>query len=316
MCVLLTMASPTVARRSASRLEPTNACEFYAQCASESRLIYSHDPEVRQNGPMVTTVATLALAALVTGLSLAGVLFPEVIYPTESLRASLAPNDLQNLLVGLPALLVSLVLFRRQDARRVRTHRPLGVLLLPGAIFYLTYNYLVYLFALPQGLPLLGSGLIVAGSLYTLVNAGTAVDWASIGRAAEARAPARVAGGVAAVMGIAFLLRAAGLLLGPAAGMEVIPDAELALNLTDLLVSPAWILAGALLVLKRPAGFSLSIAVLFQASLLFLGLIVLLLVRPSMTDVPFDLGELLAVCVLGLLAFLPFAVLVALYRRS
>jgi hypothetical protein len=265
---------------------------------------------------MATTVVTASLAVLVAGLSLAGVLFPEVVYTTGAVRAALAPSDLQNLLVGLPALVVSLLLSRRRKSadRNSQMDPPVGKLLLPGALFYLTYNYLVYLFALPQGVALLGATLIVAGSVYTLIHVGVSMNWASaaqstVGSVAE-RVPTRIAGGLTALMGIAFLFRAAGLLLGSAVGTEVIADAELGLNLTDFLVSPAWILAGGLLLWKRPAGFGLSVAALFQASLLFLGLIVLLLVRPALTDVPFDLGELISVCVLSLLAFVPFAVLV------
>lgn len=271
---------------------------------------------------MITTVATALLAGLVAGLSLAGVLFPNAVYATGGLRAALAPSDFQNLLVGLPALVASLLLSSRRKGagRDSRMDPPIGTLLLPGAVFYLTYNYLVYLFALPQGVALLGATLIVAGSVYTLIHVGVSMNWASAaqstGGSVAERVPARIAGGATALMGIVFLLRAAGFLLGPAVGMKVIPDAELGLNLTDFFVSPAWILAGGLLVWKHPAGFSLSVAALFQASLLFLGLIVLLLVRPALTDVPFDLGELIAVCILSLLAFVPFLVLVALRRRS
>jgi hypothetical protein len=54
--------------------------------------------------------ASLVVAILVAFLSIAGHLFQEAVYPTEELRQSFVANDVVNLLIGLPILLVSMAL--------------------------------------------------------------------------------------------------------------------------------------------------------------------------------------------------------------
>ena len=52
-------------------------------------------------------------AALMTLLSIAGLLRPSRLYPTEALLQSCMPNDVINLVIGLPILLGSMWLARR-----------------------------------------------------------------------------------------------------------------------------------------------------------------------------------------------------------
>ena len=78
-----------------------------------------------------------------TAASLGGLLFPSAIYQTDELLRTFLANDQVNLLVGLPVLLVSLWLARRGNL--------VGLLSWPGALLYITYNYLAYLFGIPFG---------------------------------------------------------------------------------------------------------------------------------------------------------------------
>ena len=45
---------------------------------------------------------------------------------------------------------------------------------------------------------------------------------------------------------------------------------------------------------------------LFQASMLFVGLIVFLLLQPVLTDAPFAVADVAVVFVMGLVCFVPF----------
>ena len=54
-------------------------------------------------------------------------------------------------------------------------------------------------------------------------------------------------------------------------------------------------------------GSSEGLGLLFQASMLFIGLIVLLMVQPFVTGAPFALIDVLVTFVLGLVCFVPFA---------
>ena len=65
--------------------------------------------------------------------SLAGLLFQSSIYPTYELRSAFLANEVINLLIGLPILLGSMGLTRRGSLA--------GLLLWPGALLYILYNY-------------------------------------------------------------------------------------------------------------------------------------------------------------------------------
>lgn len=102
-----------------------------------------HTFQSRRLSPVFTL--TLVIAGLTTGLSLAGLLFPMSMYPTDELRLSFIANDVINLVIGLPVLLGTLWLARRGQLP--------GLLGLPGALFYVTYNAIAYAAAMPLTWP-------------------------------------------------------------------------------------------------------------------------------------------------------------------
>lgn len=77
---------------------------------------------------------SLAVALLMAAASLAGLLAPHALYPTEELHRSFVSNDVVNLALGLPLLLGALAL--------TKPDRLLGLLFWPGALLYVTYNYI------------------------------------------------------------------------------------------------------------------------------------------------------------------------------
>ena len=79
---------------------------------------------------------TYILLVLMTILSAASFLLPEVFYPAESQRLTFLTNDLVNLIVGVPLFILVLNLIRKE--------RLIGLILWPGALFYVIYNYLAY----------------------------------------------------------------------------------------------------------------------------------------------------------------------------
>jgi hypothetical protein len=95
----------------------------------------------------LATVFTLLMVvdALMTALSLAGLLFAMVMYPDEELRQSFIANDVVNLVIGLPVLLWALWFACRGKLP--------GLLGLPGTLFYETYNSIAYAAAMPLTWP-------------------------------------------------------------------------------------------------------------------------------------------------------------------
>ena len=92
-------------------------------------------------GNLVTIqILSLLIAILMTVASVAGLFARASIYPTEELVQSFVPNDVVNLFIGLPILLGSMYL---------AWHGKLvGLLCWPGALFFVTYTYLAYVFAM------------------------------------------------------------------------------------------------------------------------------------------------------------------------
>ncbi|UCH11817.1 MAG: hypothetical protein JSU61_13430 [Fidelibacterota bacterium] len=67
--------------------------------------------------------SSLVIAALLAIASAVGLLYQDIIYPTDELLPSFVPNDVVNSFIGL--------------------------LFWPGALFFVLYNYVIYVFAMP-----------------------------------------------------------------------------------------------------------------------------------------------------------------------
>lgn len=63
----------------------------------------------------------------------------------------------------------------------------------------------------------------------------------------------------------------------------------------DFLTIPAWIIGGALLWRRRPLGYVAGAGLLFQASMLFVALIIVLLAQPVLTGSPFALADVIVI---------------------
>ena len=239
--------------------------------------------------------ASLVVALLMAILSIAGLLFQEAVYPTEELRQSFVANDVVNLLIGLPILLVSMALARRGKL--------IGLLFWPGALFFVVYNAIAYVFALPAGWPFLLYLLLLALAVYTLIGLVASIDADAVQARLAGKVPERLAGGVLMGLGVLFLLRGIGVI---AAATEPLPRTELAVLVADFLTIPAWILGGALLWRRQALGYVAGVGLLFQASMLFVGLIIFLLLQPILTDAPFAVADVAVVFVMGLVCFVPF----------
>jgi hypothetical protein len=84
--------------------------------------------------------AAFALSSVVAGmlaaLSLARLLFPGSLYPTDDLRRASIPTDVVNLVIGLPVLLGAMALARRGNM--------LGLLFWPGMLLFVIYHAVAF----------------------------------------------------------------------------------------------------------------------------------------------------------------------------
>lgn len=243
------------------------------------------------------------LIAILTGIaSIAGLLYPETLYASHAVRQSSVANDVITLLVGLPILFITMWLAWRGKL--------VGLLLWPGALLYGLYNYTAYLFSTPFAGMFPLYLLIVTLSLYTIIMLVASIDAAAVKQQLAGNVPERLAGGVLAFMGIAFAILAMSTLIGASFDQNRQPASELAVFVADFLVTGAWIIGGLLLWRKQPLGYVGGAGLLFNATMLFIGIIGIVILQAIMNELPFPLADVLTLLVMGSICIIPFILFV------
>jgi hypothetical protein len=245
---------------------------------------------------------SLVIAALLTIASVAGLLYQTILYPTDELLQSFVPNDVINLFIGLPILLGSMWLARRGKL--------IGLLFWPGALFYVFYTYIVYVFSMPLNVAFLLHLTLLTLSAYTLIGLVGCIDGKVVQHQLTGAVPERAGGDVLAGFGFLFFLRASAVMVNAILNQTPVAGAELALNVADFIIAPALVIGGVLLWRCEAFGYVTGLGLLFQASMLFIGLIFILILRPFITSAQFVLSDVLVVFVMGLVCFIPFALFV------
>jgi len=235
-------------------------------------------------------------------MSVWGLVAPHSLYPSQILVQSYQVNDAVNLLVGLPALALSLGWVRRG--------RLIGLLFWPGALLYVLYNYLAYVFGLPFHWFSLNFLALVLLSAALLVDLLRHIDHPAVQTTLSGKVPVRLAGWLLMVFGVGFFLRAVGPVLGALVDKTSLPVSEAGVLVADLICSLLWAAAGLFLVRRKPFGYGSSLGFLYALSMLFLGLILLMLLQPVMTAAPLDLGGLVVIVVMSLVCLIPFGLFV------
>jgi len=256
----------------------------------------SVDLPIRGNLTLVYTFS-LVVALIVGGVSVAGILYPTQIYPTDEFLQTFVPTDIVKLFIGLPILLGSMWLAWRG--------RLIGLLFWPGALFYVVYSYLICVFALPLGWMLLLHLVLVMVSFYTLNALLATIDGEMVQRQLTGKVPERLAGGILTVFGFSFLLLATGVIINSIINLANLPITELALQKADFLVTPTWLIGGVLLWRRNALGYVVGIGLLFQSSMLMISLLVIILLKPILNAGPFVLSDFVYIFVFSLTCFVP-----------
>ena len=243
--------------------------------------------------------ASVVVAVLMAAASLAGLLLQSRIYPSEALLDAFLPNDVANLLIGLPMLVVSMGLARRGSLA--------GLLLWMGAIFFALYGYLIYVLAMPLDALTVVYLAVVLASSYALAGLVAGVDGQAVRRRLLGSVPERLAGGVLVGLGGLFSVQASVAVLGALVGEAPVLRTDLALHIADAVISPVWVVGGVLLWRRVGLGYVAGLGLLFQASMLFVGLLVVLVLQPFLTTKPFPLVDVVVVLAMGSICFVPLA---------
>jgi hypothetical protein len=244
----------------------------------------------------------LFVAALMAFLSAAGLLFQPIFYSTQELRRTFVSNDVVNLLIGLPSLLISFALAKRKKL--------IGILLLPGALLYITYNYITYSVATWTSAPSFFYIALVGLSTCSAFQSFTHMDKQGIQQKLRGSVPERFAGGVLTVFGLLFFFRGIGQVYSAFANSTSLAAPEMSVVYADLLITPLWILGGLSLWQRQAFGYAAGAGLLFQASMLFVGLLAFFILQPFLTGVPFPAVDFVVILIMGMIFFVPFGLFV------
>lgn len=251
----------------------------------------------------LSTAARFSLVtAVLQGLAaLMGLLLPTLTYPTEELRRAFLANDVVTLLIGLPILLIAMYLAQCDNL--------VGLLFWPGALGYVFYNAIAYVVAMPLSLAGASNLALVLLSAYTITRLLSGMQAEAIRARLAGHIPARLCGGVLTGFGALFFVMAAAKVAGHFSGQTVLPWAEVAVQISDLCVTPTWVVGGILLWRKRPLGYITAAGLLFQASMLFIALLVFFLLQPLVAGTPFPVEDFVVIAVMSLVCLVPFGLL-------
>jgi len=247
-------------------------------------------------------ILSLIVASLLVLTSVYGILFGSTIYPTDELFNNFISNDVVNVLIGFPIIVASLILTLRGKL--------VGLLFWSGALLFLLYNYLIYLLAMPLNWVVLLYLTLIALSLYTIISLVTSIDGKIVRQRLIGEVHERLSGAILVAMGVLFMLQAGGAIVDAFINQIQITGLEFAVHVADFSISPFLVIGGILLWRRKELGYVSGLGLLFQASMLFIGLIVFLIIQPLLTQTAFILFDVLVVSIMGLICFIPFALFI------
>jgi hypothetical protein len=261
-------------------------------------------------------VASLVMGVLVALVSVIGTAFGSLYSAdpatvsgiTASTAGVLVPgfraHDAFNLVVGLPLLLSALWLARRGSL--------VGLLLWPGALYYLLYTYAIYLVGAPFGPLFLAYVALVGLSAFTLLGLVASVDGEAIRQRLGGVVPARTVGGLLVALALLTLAQdSIGVFTTAFASSASIEPVARRVWTADLAVEvPATLAGGVLLWRRAPLGYVAGAGLLLQFGLTPVALAAILALQPRFTGGPVDAGTIVGVLVFAAVCFAPITLFV------
>ena len=245
-------------------------------------------------------ILSLIIALIVAIVSVIGVLYQKSIYPTENLLHTFVPNDILNLIAGLPFLLISIWLTWRGKL--------IGLLCWPGAIFYIIYVYFPYIICVPFNILFLPYLILFSLSIYTLIGIIVSIDGAAVKNYVSDTVPAKISGGILIGLSVLTVLRQIGLIINALINKMVIDPQELAHWIDEFSIgSPAMFIGGLFLWKKKPLGYVVGAGLFIVYGILSLGLIPFLAVQSHLKNTSIDIYAIIILIVMAVICLIPFA---------
>ncbi|HEX3045113.1 MAG TPA: hypothetical protein VHY08_10180 [Bacillota bacterium] len=252
-----------------------------------------------KNDIRILYVLSLIIAFMVAFVSVIGILYPKSIYPSEDLFHTFFPNDIVNLIAGLPFLLISLWLAGRGKL--------IGLLCWPGAIFYVLYVYFPYIICVPFNILFIPYLVLFSLSIYTLIGIVAIIESNVVSQQLSGNVSARISGGILIGLAVLSISRQSALMVNTLINKTIMAPQLLAQCIDDFTLLPVLFLGGFFLWKKKPLGYVAGAGLLIVYGVLSLGLIPLLVIQSSLKNKPLDISAIIIVAVMALICLIPFA---------
>ena len=232
--------------------------------------------------------------------SVVGLLYQNTIYPSDKILQSFFPNDVVNLVIGLPILLGSMWLARRGKL--------IGLLCWPGALFYVLYIYVLYVLGVPFSVLFLPYLVLLTLCMCTMIGIIASIDGEAVQQRLTGVVLARTSGGILAGLAILIIVRQIALIVMALTSKAIVDTQELALWIDDFTVAcPALLVGGFLLWRRKTLGYVVGAGLLLTYGALSVGLIPVMVFQARFTDSPIDVVGIVVLLVMAAICFTPFA---------
>lgn len=239
-------------------------------------------------------IGSIVVAVLMTIVSVAGLVDWNRTYP--GVDAALLPlfvgQDALNLLVGLPILVGSMWLARRGAL--------MGLLLWPGALFYVLYDYGYYVLGAPFNAFFLIYIALMTLSAYAMIGIVVSIDSAAVHARLAETVPARLVGLFISGLAVLFTALWSAISVSAVASgaqLDLVPRVVTIMDLTIQL--PALFIGGVLLMRRHALGYVVAAGLLLQAAAYLIGLSVITVLTEILTGVPLDVVAVAPGLVIG-----------------
>jgi hypothetical protein len=244
-------------------------------------------------------ISTLILVVLMTGVSLTGILYRGKVYTSKEVEVIFVSNDILNIALGAPILIISMLLTIRKKL--------FGLLCYPGALFFITYVYATYLLSLPLNILFIPYLILTALSIYTIIALVINIESEPIKHRLRGQVPIKSAGAIVFIIGILIVIYQIYQIVTSLINHLEADQMMMAQWIADLLIaSPPVLIVGYLMMRGNAIGYSLGNSLLLLLSVLFIGLIPILIVKGILTSSPIDVPDIIIILGSSMICFIPF----------
>ncbi|MBI9098656.1 MAG: hypothetical protein JEY91_09250 [Spirochaetaceae bacterium] len=243
------------------------------------------------------------LMVLTVSVSLSGLIFQDILYPTKELLSTFVPNDYVNLIIGFPLMLISLILIQKK--------KWIGLQIWPGALFYIIYVYLPYLISVPVNYLFIPYLLLFTISIYLLISLMASIDYSSLEEDFSLSKSVKFPAGVLISLSLLIIIRQLVLMITAITNQSLVTLQEMSLWIDDFVIaSPMMILTGILLWKKKGLGYAAAPGMLLAYACLSFSLLPFLYIQSKIKNVAFDMEALIILSMMSIICIVPFVLLI------